>query len=175
MSIDFVLTLQVPRSNRVHYHAVSCKPFSMLTKLDVIRRHEREISTVGLWGCTHQIFTDRCITRVQDRNNQRLLQFMLHTENVSDHAHEAYQFSQLILKAKGDGDLDGLIIWAAAKMGRNRDYGYKLFGIAHFLGYMVCDHSVELLPETRVNLTKNDRHFLPRFNPIQLPGAQNET
>jgi hypothetical protein len=169
MTVDFVLTLQVPRSRKVRYHAISCKRYEDLQKESTSRRHAREIRRLGLWGCTHEIFTEYSFTKIQDKNNQRLLQYMLHTENIYDHARPAYQLANIIRRAKGAGDLDQLITWAAKQLGFDRDMGYRLFGIAHFIGYMVCDHTKELLPETKMEFTEENRHFLPRLDVNLLP------
>lgn len=171
MTIDFVLTLQIPSSRKVRYHAISCKPYTALCDDEVIRRHEREIERLSLWNCTHQIITEHSFTSIQDRNNQRLLQYMLHSGNVYLYADDAYQLAKTLRYANAEGDYDHVLTWAGKRNGWCRDEGYRLFGIAHFLGYMVCDHSHELLPETPVKLDELNRKYLPRLNLNLLPGG----
>jgi len=174
MTIDFVLTLQSSHTNKVRYHAVSCKTYKELYLPKTIRRHAREVEFLRLWGCTHQIVTEFFFSKYQDVNNQRLLQFMLHTKNIYELIPAAYKFASLIRRAKGSGSLDELIAWAAKQLGLALDAGYTLLGVAHYVGFMVCDHSKELLPETQLDFNEESRNFLPRIDPNLISGATND-
>lgn len=177
LTIDFVVTYQAPGTRELKYHAISCKPYTDLVLDEVIRRHDKEWSFVSLWDCTHEIMTEHSISEIEDRNNQRLLQYMLYTEDVYLYAGNAHALAIALDSLNPDGDYDHVLTWVGHRFDWSRDDAYRYFGIAHFLGYMTFDHSRELLPEApmfaqRPELLDVDyRDFLPSMNLSRLPGA----
>lgn len=152
MSIDFMLTIKIPGRLGLHYHGVSTKPYELLRDPAVERRHAREKAMLAEWGCSHEIMTEHTFTTKEVRNNQRLLQFMLHTEDISTHRDEAAVLSAQLAGDNVPGSCDSKIELVAQRFGWTRDKGYRVFAIANFLGYLAIDHAYELLPEKPLHL-----------------------
>lgn len=166
-TVDFIITYQIPGTHELRYHAISCKPLDYLLDDDVVRRHEKEIRYLALWGCTHEIMTEYSISEIEDLNNQRLLQYMLYVENVYHYANHAHALAIALDSLRPDGDYDDVLAWLGNQFDWTRNDAYRYFGIAHFLGYLKFDHSRELLPESPMYerhpelLDIDFREFLP--------------
>ncbi|QJQ03417.1 hypothetical protein C798_25230 [Herbaspirillum rubrisubalbicans Os34] len=170
MTIDFVVTYQIPGSRELRYHAISCKPYDQIFEDEVVGRHQREIALLSIWNCTHQIMTEHSITDIQDRNNQRFMQLMLHTENVYSCAENAMKLANRLNKVSIQGDYDFVLAVIGDEYGWDLNTSYKYFGVAIFLGYLKYDHSKEFLPESEVlDLTDERRQLLPRLQYSTLP------
>lgn len=154
MSIDFMLTIKIPGRLGLHYHGVSTKPYELLSDPAVRRRHERETAMLAEWGCTHEIMTEHTFTSNEVRNNQRLLQFMLHTEDISTHEDEAAALADQLSEDNVLRSFDKKIDLVARRSGWTRDKGYRVFAIANFLGYLAVDHAYEIFPERPLHLQK---------------------
>lgn len=85
-------------------------------------------------------------------NNQRLLQYMLYVEDISLHQTEALDLTNIISRDRALKTCDSKIDMAASYLGWTRDKGYRIFGIANFLGYLRLDHAYELLPDKPLHL-----------------------
>jgi hypothetical protein len=152
MSIDFMLTLKIPGRSVLHYHGVSTKPYEFIRDPAVKRRHLREAAMLAEWGCTHEIMTEHTFTMKEVHNNQRLLQYMLHTEDISTYQGEAAIFADMLYGDKVPRSCDAKIDLVAHHFGWTRDKGYRVFAIANFLGYLAVDHTYEILPEKPLHL-----------------------
>jgi hypothetical protein len=152
MTIDFVLTLQIPGNTDLRYHAVSIKPYELLTQPAVVRRHKREAEVLAEWGCTHEIMTGHTIGPNEAINSQRLLQYMRYVEDISLHRTEALDLSNIISRDRALKTCDEKIEIAANSLGWSRDKAYRIFAVANFLGYLSLDHAYELLPNSPLHL-----------------------
>lgn len=156
MTIDFVLTIKIPGSSRLHYHGISFKPYKDLELEKNPERHERERKILGLWGATHEIMTEHTFSEKEDVNNQRLFQYMLHVTDINRYAKLAKDFAKRLLSSTAKGTYDRVITMNAKAMRQSRDEGYRLYALAHFLGYLRFDHRNDLLPESPFGETRED-------------------
>lgn len=152
MTIDFMLTLQVPGASGFRYHGISTKPAQLLAEPATIRRHKREAALLAEWGCTHEIMTEHNYSRREITNNRRLLQYMLHVEDISEYKDIAIFFSQLIFRDAVHRSADAKIGMIAHQCDVSLNEGYRIFAIANFLGYLTLDHRYELLPNKPLRL-----------------------
>ncbi|TDY87776.1 UNVERIFIED_ORG: hypothetical protein DFO49_4423 [Herbaspirillum seropedicae] len=159
MTIDFMLTIKLPGSSQLHYHGVSFKPYAQLELDKNPERHERERHALGLWGATHEIMTEHTFSAQEDVNNQRLFQYMLHVTDINRYALLAREFARRLLSSNATGSYDRVIAMTANLMRCSRDKGYRLYALAHFLGYLRFDHQKELLPKSPFRESRED------FNP----------
>lgn len=144
MTIDFMLTLQIPGYPFRVYHAVSGKPAALLDEPDVESRHLREARNISAWGCTHEIMTELHVSPVEHVNHRRLLSYMLHTNNIEDYALPAAELARALLATTAKGTLDRVLTMVAKRHGWDQRSAYKIFGIAHFLGYLRWNHFYEM-------------------------------
>jgi len=144
MTIDFMLTLQIPGYPFRLYHAVSGKPAALLDAPDVESRHTREANDVWAWGSTHEIMTELAVSPVENVNHRRLLSYMLHTKNIEDYVLPAAELARALTATTAKGTLDRVLTMVAKRHGWDQRTGYKIFGIAHFLGYLRWNHFHEV-------------------------------
>ena len=143
MTIDFMLTLGIP-GFPVRYHGVSGKPFSLLKEAKVVTRHKKETENVWKWGTTHEVMTEKTVTNLENLNHRRMLSYMLHTTDIGSHAIAAAELARALKATRAQGSLDRVLGMVARRHGFDFRFGYRLFGIANFLGYLKWDHRFEL-------------------------------
>jgi hypothetical protein len=147
MTIDFVLTLNIPGRAGLHYHAVSIKPHELLLEPSVQRRHKREAALLREWRCTHEVMTEHSITVNQAINNRRLFEYMRCTKNIAAYRTAASDMAVALLNDVVLRTCDRKIEIVASRAGWSLDEGYRIFAIANFLGYLAINHKHELLPD----------------------------
>jgi hypothetical protein len=154
MTIDFMLTLQLPGNRFCHYHAVSGKPAALLNEMDVESRHARETNDVRAWGATHEVMTELSVSQLEHVNHRRLLSYMLHTDNIEDYVLPAAELARALTATKAEGPLDRVLTMVAKRHGWDQRAAYKIFGIAHFLGYLRWNHRHEVHKNKAMMLLK---------------------
>jgi hypothetical protein len=147
MTIDFMLTLQIPGYPYRLYHGVSGKPAALVGQPKVKERHEREIEQLWRWGSTHEVMTDATMTDMEFNNYRRLFSYMYRTNDIRAHALAAADFARALKATTARGSLDRVIQMISKRIGFSAMFGYRLFGIAHFLGYLRWDHRHVVAPE----------------------------
>lgn len=152
MTIDFMLTLQLPGRAGFSYHGISTKLAHLVSEPAVLRRHEREAALLAEWGCTHEIMTEYSYSRREIVNNRRLVQYMLHADDIPAYRDIAVSFSERIFNDKVQRSADAKIGLAAHQCGVSLNEGYRIFAIANFLGLLSVDHTYDLLPEKILHL-----------------------
>lgn len=155
MTIDFMLTLQIPGYPFRLYHGVSGKPAALVNNDKVVNRHRREEANLWRWGGTHEVMTEETIPEIEFRNHRRLFALMLHTEDIGAHALAAAELARALYATKARGSLARVLSMVAKRFGWNRRRGYRLFGIAHFLGYLTWDHRFLLGFDRPMMLTRD--------------------
>jgi len=152
MTVDFMLTLRIPGYPFALYHGVSGKPSSLLEEEPVIARHRREANSLNEWGSTHEPMTENTVTNVECINYRRMLSYMLHTDDIGRHAVVAADLARALKATNAHGSLDRVLCMVARRLGWDRRLGYRLFGIANFLGYLSWNHQYELHPRYPMKL-----------------------
>ncbi|MGF6571586.1 hypothetical protein ABH945_003707 [Paraburkholderia sp. GAS333] len=140
MTVDFMLTLQIPGYPFRVYHGVSGKPAALVHDEAVLRRHRREEGNLWKWRCTHEVMTEETIPETEFRNYRRLFAFMLHTEDIGKDALAAKEFACALYATNASGSLERVLGIIAKRFGWSLARGYRLFGIGHFLGHLTWDH-----------------------------------
>ncbi|CAN0627317.1 protein of unknown function [Burkholderia multivorans] len=153
MTVDFMLTLKIP-GHPLRYHGVSGKPAAFVEDQKVIIRHGRESDALWKWECTHEVMTDETIPEIEFKNYRHLFAFMLHTEDIGTHALAAADFARALYATGTRGSLDRVLRLITKRFGWTLRFGYRLFGIAHFLGYLTWDHRYELSRDLPMMLSK---------------------
>ncbi|MGF6442604.1 hypothetical protein [Paraburkholderia youngii] len=154
MTIDFMLTLQIPGYPFRLYHGVSGKPLSLLTDDRVIERHDREAQQIWKWGCTHEVMTEWTVSGIEHINNRRLLSFMLHTDDLENYVVHAAELARALKATTAKGSLDRVLSMVGRRLGWGQRVAYRIFGIAHFLGYLRWNHRFELNRSNSMMLLK---------------------
>lgn len=145
MTIDFLLTLKIPGRASLHYHAVSTKPHEFLQNPAVQKRHKREVASVTLWGCTHEVMTQHSVTDMEAINNCRLFEYMREVDDIASYRSVAIDMATALLSDPTTGTCDQKIGRASKRFGWTLNEGYRIFAIANFLGYLSLNHEFELL------------------------------
>ncbi|SAK96046.1 hypothetical protein AWB76_07233 [Caballeronia temeraria] len=153
LTIDFMLTLHIPGYPFRLYLGVSGKPSALLQEPAVLGRHERETSQLWTWGCAHEVMTERTVTEREHVNCRRLLSYMLHTDDIGALVPAVVEFAQAISTTTASGPLKRVIGMVAKRLGHDERMGFRLFGLAHFLGYLRWNHRYELDPRKPLSLS----------------------
>ncbi|WP_234775379.1 hypothetical protein [Paraburkholderia tropica] len=154
MTIDFMLTLQIPGYPFRLYHGVSGKPASFVELPSVKKRHGRELEQLWDWGSTHEVMTDATMTDREFRNYRRLFSYMYRTEDIKGHTLATAEFARALKATTAQGSLDRVIRMISKRLGYSFMSGYRLFGLAHFLGYLQWDHRHAVAPELPMMILK---------------------
>ncbi|MDR5803763.1 hypothetical protein [Caballeronia sp. LZ001] len=88
--------------------------------------------------------TDLTISPVEHVNHRRLLSYMMHTRNIEDYVLPAAELARALAASKAKGTLDRVLTMVAKRLGWDQLAAYRIFGIAHFLGYLRWNHAHEL-------------------------------
>lgn len=144
MTIDFMLTLRIPGYPFRLYHGVSGKPSALMEEEKVVTRHKKEAENVWQWGTTHEVMTEKTVTNLENLNHRRMFSYMLHTTDIGTHAVAAAELARALRATRARGSLDRVLGMVAKRHGFDSRFGYRLFGIANFLGYLKWDHRFEL-------------------------------
>ncbi|XLZ68741.1 hypothetical protein ABT364_19630 [Massilia sp. SR12] len=145
MTIDFLLTLKIPGRADFHYHAVSTKPYELLTDPKVQSRHRREVASLAVWGCTHEVMTQHSVTDMEAINNCRLFEYMREVKDIGCYAKLASDMATALLNDPTVRTCDQKIGSVARQFGWTLNEGYRVFAIANFLGYITLNHEYELI------------------------------
>ncbi|MFL9954389.1 hypothetical protein PQR65_13395 [Paraburkholderia nemoris] len=154
MTVDFMLTLQIPGHPFRVYHGVSGKPAALVGNEKVVSRHGREEDTLWKWRCTHEVMTEETIGEIEFSNYRRLFALMLHVEDIGAHAPAAEQLAHVLYETNARGSLNRVLGMVAKRLGWSLAHGYLLFGIGHFLGYLRWDHRFLLARRLPMMLNK---------------------
>ncbi|MBG7622086.1 hypothetical protein I5R65_21650 [Herbaspirillum sp. AP02] len=157
-AIDFCVTLKKHCSEELQYMGVSCKYESDLDTLKATRRHEEEIRLLRIPNFKHIIFTEKSVSRLQDDNNLRLQSYMHKVEKIEPvYVAAARELARRLHATKATGSLDRVLGIICTKMDLNRDTtGYRLFSLAHYLGFLRWDHRFPLDPILEMKLEDPD-------------------
>ncbi|PLY59582.1 hypothetical protein HBH1_02092 [Herbaspirillum sp. BH-1] len=150
LTIDFMLTLKYPDDPKLYYHAISCKPYDLVA--GAAKRHLKEFTYVNMWRCTHEIMTEFTYTEQQSVNCRRLMQYMRYVQDISSHKENAARLALSLARQSHGATTDQRIDQACAQHSWHRDEGYRYFGIAAFLGYVIPNHDFELWPTKPLHL-----------------------
>ncbi|MFM0292128.1 hypothetical protein P0D68_03125 [Paraburkholderia sp. RL17-380-BIE-A] len=164
MSIDFLLTLQIPGIPYPVYHGVSAKPFSMLEMKNVKRRHAKEISRLFSWSASHEVMHELTVPDSEYGNYLFLNSLMVHVD-IERCWIEAHQFATDLMSSTAVGSMDRILGMLGNRRGYSLDDSYRLFAVAIFLGYLVVDHTFPLDVDESLNLVGRDiaRKALPSY------------
>lgn len=154
MTIDFMLTLQIPGYPFLVYHGVSGKPAALVDLPGVKQRHARELEQLWSWASTHEVMTDATMSDREFRNYRRLYSYMYRTEDIKGHTLAAAEFARALKATTAQGSLDRVIRMISKRLGYGFMSGYRLFGLAHFLGYLQWDHRHAVAPELPMMILK---------------------
>lgn len=144
MTIDIMVTLKIPGCSGVVYHAISGKPSALVEKLKNQKRHKNERDAVKVWGATHEVQTELTVPWQEYSNNLLLLAYMKNVDNIAELAVSARAFADVLKRTRIRGMLDRVIEIVARRFGWNVNTGYRIFAVAHFLGYLVWNHDYKL-------------------------------
>ncbi|WP_321952096.1 PDDEXK family nuclease [Paraburkholderia bannensis] len=143
MTIDFMLRLYIP-GHGFRYHGVSGKPSAFLKDDRVVRRHDREADNLWLWESTHEAMTEKTVPDIEYRNLRRLLASMRHTEDIGAYTLRAAELARELYATKARGPLSRVLRLMSNRFNRSTRSTYRIFAIAHFLGYLRWDHRYPL-------------------------------
>jgi hypothetical protein len=164
MSIDFLLTLQIPGVAYPVYHGVSAKPFSMLDLKNVKKRHAKEASRLSGWSASHEVMHEATVPDGEYRNYLFLNSLMVHVD-IQGCWLDAYRLATDIMKSSAVGSMEKILGMLGKRRGYSVDDSYRLFAVAVFLGYLVVDHTSPLDVDESLNLLGRDvaRKALPSY------------
>jgi hypothetical protein len=152
MTIDFMLTLQIPGIPYLIYHGVSGKPLALLDEQSVVGRHGREANQLWRWGGTHEVMTEHSVSKTEYVNYKRMLSYMVHTDDIGRYAVSAAVLARALKATSARGDMNRVLGMVAKRFGWDLNTGYRLFAIANFLGYLSWNHDYRLWPRNPMML-----------------------
>lgn len=154
MTIDFMLTLQIPGYPFRRYHGVSGKPASLVELPRVKGRHGREVGQLWSWGGTHEVMTEETMTDIEFNNYRRLFSYMYRTTDIRAHAPATADFARALMSTTVTEKLDRAIRMISNRRKYSPMFGYRLFGLANFLGYLRWDHRYSIARELPVKILR---------------------
>ncbi|MFC0167608.1 hypothetical protein ACFFKC_05900 [Pseudoduganella danionis] len=144
MTLDIVATLKLPGCAEPKYHVISGKPSSLVEKPENQRRHSRERDAVCSWDATHEVMTELTVSYSEHGSNLLLLAFMRDVKNIEDWTDSAKAFANALKRTRIRGSLDRVLNIVSRRFNWDINTGYRIFSIAHFLGYLAWDHNYKL-------------------------------
>lgn len=141
LTIDFMLTIQIPGLPYPIYHGVSGKPSAHLQRKSVIARHKRESDGLWEWGGTHEIMTEKSIDDTEYESYRRMFEHMKYVElaEMEHLAIDAPTFAHELLVTNAEGPASRVVPMLGKRHGWNRSQSFRMLAVAIFLGYLKWD------------------------------------
>lgn len=140
-TIDFMLTLRIPRIPYPIYHGVSGKPNAHLERKSVKARHKREADGLWEWGSSHEIMTETTVTDIEYESYRRMFEHMKYVEiaELEGLVDSAREFALALSTTLAGGCADRVVPMIGRRLGWDRNKSFRMLTLALFLGHLKWD------------------------------------
>ncbi|NOV24737.1 hypothetical protein E5S69_14600 [Cupriavidus necator] len=137
-TLDLMLTINCPWTNKVVYHAISVKHEDRRDDDKEKRRMNRDIEFCKQYGFTFEMLGSDSFPETEAGNHWALFSFLRY-QNLNDLYKPAREFSHFLNTSKAQGTADKVLGRIGKRFGLDVEDSYRLFAAAVFFGFVRMD------------------------------------